>query len=94
MRLKPLKIDTSQRDRHLELSGGEYYFCNAEGNETELLGMHCKAFYSDGAYFLQFDSGHFATKFTDVKIMEEEYIALRSGEISFDKLYKKYSKFS
>lgn len=94
MKIKPLKIDTSQRDRNLEIREGEYYFCNARGNETELLGMHCKAFYSDGAYFFRFDSGHFATKLTDVKIMEEEFVALRSGEISFDKIYKKYSEFS
>jgi len=56
--------------------------------------MHCKAFHSDGAYFFQFDSGHLATKFTDVKISEEEFVALRSGEISFDKLCKRYSKFT
>ena len=94
MKLKPVKIDTSQRDRHLELREGEYYFCNARGNEKELLGMHCKAFHSDGVYFFQFDSGHLATKFTDVEIMEEEFLALRRGEISFDKIYKKYSKFA
>jgi len=90
--LKPLKIDTSKRDRHLDLRDGEYYFCNAQGNETELLGIHCKAFYADGAYFFQFDSGHFATKFANAKITEEEFLALRRGEISFDKLHKKYAK--
>lgn len=92
LKLKPLKIDTSKRNRHLELRGGEYYFCNAKGNETELLGMHCKAFLSDGAYFFQFDSGHFKTKFINAEITEKEFTALRSGEISFDKLNKKYSK--
>jgi hypothetical protein len=92
VKLKLLKIDTSKRDSHLEMRGGEYYFCNAEGNETELVGMHCKAFYSNGSYFFQFDSGHFTTKFVNAEITEEEYIALRNGEISFDKLNKKYAK--
>ncbi|MEJ6405111.1 hypothetical protein [Yoonia sp. 2307UL14-13] len=92
MKLKPLKIDTEKRDRHLELRDGEYYFCNAKGSETELLGMHCKAFCSDGAYFFQFDSGHYMTKFVNAEMTKKEFIALRSGEISFDKLNKKYAK--
>lgn len=94
MKLKPLNIDTSKRDQNLELRGGEYYFCNAQGNETELLGMHCKVFCSDGEYFIRFDSGHFATKFIDTKITEEDFVALRDGKISFDKVYKNYSTLS
>jgi len=92
MKLKPLNIDTSKRDRHLEIRGGEYYFRDARGNENELLGMHCMAFHSDGSYFFQFDVGHFATKFVNAEITEEEFTALRNGEISFDKLNKKYAK--
>ncbi|WP_085902372.1 hypothetical protein [Kiloniella majae] len=92
MKLKPLKIDTSKRDRHLELRGDEYYFCNAKGNEDELLGMHCKAFLSDGKYFFQFDSGHFMTKFVNAEMAEEDFMMLRSGKISFDKIHKKYAK--
>lgn len=92
MKLKPLKLDTSMRDKHLELRDGKYYFINSTGNETELLGMHCKAFHLDGAYYFQYDAGHFMSKFINVKISKDEFLSLRSSDISFDDLHEKYAK--
>ena len=87
-----MEIDTSKRDRHLEIRDGEYYYRGAQGTETELLGLHCKALHSDNGYFFQFDTGHFTTKFAKVEITEDEFIALRNGDISFDSINNKYKR--
>ena len=91
MKLKPLKIDSSKRGAHLRKRNGKFYFYNSNGYETELLGMHCKAFSADQKYYFSFDAGHFKTKFIDVEISEDDFISLRNGQISFDEIQNKYA---
>ena len=92
MKLNPVKIDTSQRDKHLCKRGGKYFFSNATGAETELKGMHCKAYKLKGKYFFQFDEGHFMTKFVDVETTEDDFVLLRSGLLSFEDLQHKCAR--
>ncbi len=92
MKLKPVNVDKSQRDKHLSKKDGKYFFTDATGAETELKGKHCKAYKLNDKYYFQFDQGHFITQFVDVEISEVDFNSLRNGLLSFDDLQTKCTR--
>ena len=62
------------------------------GTETEVIGNYWRAWFDGSNYFFEYDSGHFATRFSAVQISKADYLSIKSGEQTDQELTKKFSR--